>query len=126
MQHPLSRFLFSQYHNFTFGKLAAALPLCALLLYLSGTRYPGTDQPEHAGKSANLAGDLWHRFGGRLIWKKNYLYLYRNADFVIWKLFSSFLLFFFSASDRLAKHGRHGSHAAAYLCPLSGRRILSA
>ena len=92
MQHPLSRFLFSQYHNFTFGKLAAALSLCALLLYLSGTRYPGTDQPEHAGKSANLAGDLWHRFGGRLIWKKNYLYLYRNADFVIWKLFSSFLL----------------------------------
>ena len=92
MQHPLSRFLFSQYHNFTLGKLAAALSLCALLLYLSGTRYPGTDQPEHAGKSANLAGDLWHRFGGRLIWKKNYLYLYRNADFVIWKLFSSFLL----------------------------------
>lgn len=40
----------------------------------------------------NFAGDLLHKFSGLSIYEKNYFWLYRNKEFVFWKIFSTLFL----------------------------------
>lgn len=94
MDHPLSEFFYKYWMCLTYPKIGSTVILCFLINRLCDKRYLVIDSVGSIKKRINLIGDIEHRIGKKLIWKKNYLMLYRNFDFVTWKIFSSCCLLF--------------------------------
>lgn len=94
MDHPLSDSIYKFCMCFSYHKIAFTVILCFLINHLFAKRSLVIDSVEAMNKKVNIIGDIEHRIGKNLIWKKNYLVLYRNFDFVIWKIFSSCCLIF--------------------------------
>lgn len=88
----ISTLLYENYWYITFEKAVVFLILLIFLIYFNRGKCWDLERKKIILKKGGFISDLWHILGHRLIWKKNYLFLYRDIDFIVWKIFSSFFL----------------------------------
>lgn len=91
MSDHVSRLLFSDTVFSALIKMFFCLCLLFGLIYRCGNAGIDASVTESPPRKTNMTGDLIHRFSKSPLYFKNYFWMYRNTDFVLWKLFSTVL-----------------------------------
>ena len=122
MENKLSVFLYEKYVHFTLGKLIAAIGIYVWLKHICQSRCYEIESANKKNTHLNALEDFWRKIEKGRIWVKNYRWLYRDMDFLLWKMFSFLLLFGIS----VANESEWVSAVAAYIiCIISATYLLN-
>lgn len=93
MSETATQILFST--NFLSILIKLILLICFLftLIYIcKNTGIEISDSKKHSGKT-NMLGDFIHNLNKFSLFVKNYFWIYKDKDFILWKVFSTILFF---------------------------------
>lgn len=93
MSEAATQVLFST--NFLSIMIKLILLICLLLMLIYICKNTGieiSDSKKHSGKT-NMLGDFTHKLNKFSLFVKNYFWIYKDKDFILWKVFSTILFF---------------------------------
>lgn len=93
MSETATQILFST--NFLSILIKLILLICFLFMLIYICRNTGieiSDSKKHSGKT-NMLGDFIHKLNKFSFFAKNYFWIYKDKDFILWKVFSTILFF---------------------------------
>lgn len=89
MSKMATEILFST--NFSSILIKFLLAICLLFALIYKCKNAGIEisfSKKYAGKT-NMLGDLIHKLSKKSLFLKNYLWIYKNKDFILWKIFTT-------------------------------------
>ncbi len=99
MSDKVSQLLFSA--NILSVLIKIILCICLLFVLIYKCKNSGIDvsiTESHSVKT-NVTGDFTHWLSKNYLYFKNYFWIYRNTDFILWKIFSTIILVFICCTE---------------------------
>lgn len=122
MSDNVSRLLFSADILSLLIKIIFCICLFLVLIYKCKSSGIDVSIAENHFRRTNMAGDLMHWLSRKHIYFKNYFWMYRSTDFILWKIFSTIIFVFicYAEPDCYAEPGRSVIFLTAYgICLIS-------